>query len=165
MQKLSLSILVAALMLHTACITDDDKRTQIEKDTAAAAALEDSANFTSIQWIDSVKNFGSIMEGQKLEVVFRLKNTGNKPLVIQSVTPSCGCTVPQKPEEPVMPGAEANIKAIFDSQGRTGANHKTLTVMANTIGVQSHVLEFNVDVVGAKEGPKPTSLTPVKTSL
>jgi len=152
-------------MMLTACITEDDKRAQIEKDTAAATALTDSANFTSIQWIDSLKNVASIMEGQKLEVVFRFKNTGNKPLVIQSVTPSCGCTVPQKPEEPVMPGAEASIKAVFDSQGRSGTNHKTLTVMANTVGVQSHVLEFNVEVVGAKEGPKPTNVAPLQPAL
>jgi Protein of unknown function (DUF1573) len=73
--------------------------------------------------------------------------------------------VPQKPEEPVMPGAEASIKAIFDSQGRTGTNHKTLTVMANTVGVQSHVLEFNVDVIAGKDAAKPTTPGPVKSSF
>jgi hypothetical protein len=163
MFKNSFSIIGAAMFLLTACISEDEKRNQVEKDTANAAAMADSANFTTVQWLDSVKNFGRIMEGQKLEVIFRLKNTGKKPLVIQSVTPSCGCTVPQIPEEPVMPGAEANIKAVFDSQGRTGTNHKTLTVVANTIGNQSHVLEFNVEVDAAKESNKATGLSPLKS--
>jgi hypothetical protein len=165
MFKFTFSLVCVGMLFLASCITEDDKTTQIEKDAAAAAALTDSANFTTIQWIDSVKNFGNIMEGQKLEVVFRLKNTGTKPLVIESVKPSCGCTVPQKPEEPVMPGAEASIKAIFDSEGRTGTNHKTLTVTANTSGGQQHTLEFNVEVIGAKDGPKPTDAQPVKTPL
>lgn len=118
---------------------------------AAAKAMSDSAAFTSIQWIDSIKNMGTIQEGQQLEVVFRFKNTGATPLVIQSANPSCGCTVPEKPEAPVMPGAEASIKAVFSSDGRSGTNHKTITVVANTKGTQNHVLEFNVEVTPKNE--------------
>ncbi|HSC52862.1 MAG TPA: DUF1573 domain-containing protein [Phnomibacter sp.] len=154
MHKISFSIVAAALLLLTACISDNGGNAQLSKDAAGAAALNDTANYTTLLWLDSVKSFQNIREGQKLEVVFRLRNTGSKPLVIQSVTPSCGCTIPQKPEEPIMPGAEASIKAVFDSQGRSGTNHKTLTVMANTKGKQSHVLEFNVEVIGSTEGPK-----------
>jgi hypothetical protein len=98
------------------------------------------------RWIDSVKDYGKIAEGQKLEVLFRFKNTGSKPLVIESVRPSCGCTVADPPKEPIAPGAEGEIKGSFDSNGKSGQQHKSITVMANTKGTESHELIFTVDV-------------------
>lgn len=120
------------------------------KDTNGAAAGNaaiDSTQFTTLQWLDSTsKDFGKIKEGQKLEVAFRFKNTGDKPLVIQHVQPSCGCTVAEQSQEPVAPGADGQIRATFNSEGRTGVNHKTLFVTANTKGSQSHSLQFVVEV-------------------
>src|SRR5882672_8005592 len=106
------------------------------------AAVTDSSKFTTIQWLDSTKDFGKIAEGQKLEVSFRFKNTGDKPLVIEKVQPSCGCTVAEQSTEPIAPGAEGQVKASFNSEGRTGVNHKTLFVYANTKGSRSHSLQF-----------------------
>ena len=115
--------------------------------TVNEVALKDSANFTTIQWLDSTnKNFGKIAEGQKLEVAFHFKNSGDKPLVIARVQPSCGCTVAEQPTEPVAPGKEGNIKAVFDSENHTGVNHKTLYVYANTKGTQANELQFAVVV-------------------
>jgi len=58
------------------------------------AALADTANFTTIEWVDSLtRNYGTILEGEKLNVAFTFRNTGNSPLVIGRVTPSCGCTI------------------------------------------------------------------------
>jgi len=104
---------------------------------------------TTIEWIDSARNFGKIEEGQKLAVSFRFKNSGDKPLVISSVLPSCGCTVADFPRQPIAPGKEGEITGEFDSKGRVGLQHKDLTVHANTAtGV--HRLSFEVNVV-AKE--------------
>lgn len=102
---------------------------------------------TTIQWIDSVKNVGTINEGQVVDIVFRFKNTGTKQLVIRDVKASCGCTVAERPEAPIAPGKEGEIKATFNSQGRLGMNNKTLTVMANTPGDETHQLGFTVEVV------------------
>ena len=99
--------------------------------TAAAAATRDSTQFTTVEWLDSTKDFGKIQEGLKLEVSFRFRNTGGKPLVIERVQPSCGCTVAEQPKEPIPPGAEGQIKATFNSQNHVGINHKTLNVFAN----------------------------------
>jgi hypothetical protein len=110
-------------------------------------AMRDTSNYTTLQWIDSTsKNFGKIAEGQKLEVSYVFKNTGTKPLVISRVQPSCGCTIAEQPNEPVAPGAEGTIKASFNSERRTGVNHKTLYVYANTKGSQQHELQFIVEV-------------------
>ena len=111
------------------------------------AVLADSARYTTIEWLDSAKkDFGKIPEGQKLQVAFRFRNTGTMPLVIARVQPSCGCTIAEQPREPIAPGAEGQIKATFNSQGRAGINHKTLFVTANTKGTQHHDLHFVVEV-------------------
>jgi Protein of unknown function (DUF1573) len=118
-----------------------------KSDKEQAAILKDSANYTTIEWIDSThKDFGKIAEGQKLDVAFRFKNVGDKPLVITRVQPSCGCTIAEQPTDPVTPGNEGIIKASFNSDGRTGTNHKTLLVYANTKGTSINELEFAVQV-------------------
>lgn len=106
---------------------------------------------TSIQWIDSARDYGRINEGQVLEVSFRFRNTGNKPLVIRGVHPSCGCTVANPPAEPIAPGAEGEIKGTFNSKGRAGMNHKEIDVEANTIVSENHKLVFSVEVAPEKK--------------
>jgi hypothetical protein len=143
MMRLLITFLFAAIIIS--CNSNTDKKSPLA--TNAEGALKDSANYTTIQWLDSLnKNFGKIAEGQKLEVAYSFKNTGTKPLVITRVQPSCGCTVAEQPTEPVAPGAMGTIKAAFNSEGRTGINHKTLSVYANTQGTQVHDLHFEVEV-------------------
>jgi hypothetical protein len=129
-----------AVLLIAGCKNND------KSGSAAPPPITDSTQFTTIQWLDSSKDFGKIEEGQKLEVSFRFKNTGDKPLVIERVQPSCGCTVAEQSTEPIAPGGEGQVKASFNSQGRTGINHKTLYVYANTKGTRSHSLQFVVQV-------------------
>jgi hypothetical protein len=114
--------------------------------TKEASAPADK-QLTTIQWMDSVRNFGKITEGQKLAVSFRFKNTGNKPLVIESVRPACGCTIADYPKQPLQPGEEGEVTGEFDSQGRVGQQHKEMTVISNTPG-GPHNLVFEVNVIG-----------------
>lgn len=106
---------------------------------------KDSSQYTKITWLDSTqRDFGSIPEGQKLEVAYRFLNSGSRPLIIARVQPSCGCTVAEQPDEPILPGKEGVIKASFNSEGRVGINHKKIYVIANTKGSQSNEVEFSV---------------------
>jgi hypothetical protein len=121
---------------------DNDSKTN---GSASMQLPKDSSLFTRITWLDSTeRNFGSIPEGRKLEVAYRFLNSGNKPLIIARVQPSCGCTVAEQPSEPIMPGKEGVIKASFNSEGRIGINHKKLYVIANTRGTQSNEVQFSV---------------------
>jgi hypothetical protein len=140
------SILLAAF--GTSCHMNDKKLLPIPPtDQAQEKILKDTANFTMIEWLDSTtKRFGKIQEGQKLDVLFRFKNAGDKPLVITRVQPSCGCTIAEQPTEPVLPQKEGIIKAVFDSDRHVGINNKTLYVFANTKGNQSNELKFYVEV-------------------
>jgi len=123
-----------------------------KKDPASnKASSRDSTSFTTIEWLDSAnKDFGKIPEGKKLDVAFRFKNTGDKPLIISKVEVSCGCTVAEQPTEPILPGSEGVIRATFNSEHHTGVNNKTLYVSANTKKTQMHQLHFVVIVENKK---------------
>ena len=73
-----------------------------------------------------------IEQGEKVSHVFTFKNTGNEPLVLSNVKPSCGCTTPSWTKEPVAPGEEGEILVEFDSKGKSGKQTKTVTITANT---------------------------------
>jgi hypothetical protein len=146
----SLIALFAAIVLITACQNQAAEKSAATTDAGTAAVSDDPRNNTTIQWIDSAVDMGKITEGQKLEVAFRFKNTGNKPLVIKQVLPSCGCTAADVPKEPIAPGEEGVIKGVFDSSGKPGMNNKTMTVFTNTEAKQ-HVVSFAVDVQPTKK--------------
>ena len=118
------------LVTLTAISCDVRRKDKIADDAASqkALALKDS---TTVQIIDSAYNFGKVTDGDKVEYSYRFKNTGNKPLVIVEAHASCGCTVPQKPEKPILPGEIGFIKIVFNSKGRVGNAHKTITVISN----------------------------------
>ncbi len=117
-------------------------------DSLKQVAMQDSANYTTANWVDSTfKNLGNVKTGQTVEIPFTIQNTGNKPLIISSVEPGCGCTVANKPEKPVMSGQEEKIIAKFNSEGQSEGPHtKTITVRANTRPSAQHILSFQVNV-------------------
>lgn len=86
---------------------------------------------TTVQIIDSVYDFGKTTEGEIVEFSYRFKNTGDKPLVVTEAHASCGCTIPEKPERPILPGEIGYIKVKFNSDNRPGEAHKTVTVNSN----------------------------------
>ena len=141
-------VVLILLAVFSSCHMNDKKLYPVPPvDSAQEKVLRDTANFTTIEWLDSTtKRFGKIQEGQKLDVSFRFKNAGDKPLVITRVQPSCGCTIAEQPTEPVLPQKEGIIKAVFDSDRHVGINNKTLFVFANTKGTQSNELKFSVEV-------------------
>ena len=77
-------------------------------------------------------DFGEISQGEKVEHRFAFKNNGDADLIISSATGSCGCTVPSYPKEPIAPGQTSEILVVFDSNGKKGAQHKRITIVANT---------------------------------
>ena len=96
-----------------------------------AMKLHSRNDTTTVQMIDSVFAIGKIKEGENASFSFRFKNTGQKPLVISSANASCGCTVPEKPEQPIMPGETGFIKVSFNSKGRVGPIQKVVQVVSN----------------------------------
>ena len=139
-------ILVAAI-IFASCGSADSS---VEVDAAREAG---SKQLTTVQWIDSVRDYGRIIEGQKLAVSFRFKNSGDKPLIIESVHPACGCTVADYPKQPLKPGEEGEITGEFNSEGREGQQHKEIAVTTNT-ATRTQNLVFEVTVAGRPQKEK-----------
>jgi hypothetical protein len=102
----------------------------------------DTANFTQIQWIDSVYNFGTIEEGAQIQVQFKFKNIGIKPLYLTEVKAGCGCTTPDYTKEAIEPSKEGWINGVFDSKNQMGEVHKYIMVKTNTVNGTEHKLMF-----------------------
>ena len=128
MRNFSFLILLAGAILISCDVRKNDKVV----DDAVQQMEDAKKDTTTVQLIDSVYNFGTIAEGEKVTYSFRFKNSGTKPMVITNTSASCGCTVPEKPEKPIMPGETGSIKVVFNSKGKLGHNEKNITVMANT---------------------------------
>ena len=77
-----------------------------------------------------VVDYGTIDQGSEPLRVAKFKNTGTEPLIISGAKGSCGCTVPNWPKEPIMPGESSQIEIRYDTK-RTGAINKTVTVTSN----------------------------------
>ncbi|SFD16399.1 DUF1573 domain-containing protein [Algibacter pectinivorans] len=75
-------------------------------------------------------DYGTIEKGADGVRVFEFTNTGDEPLIISNVKSSCGCTVPSKPDGPIMPGKTGEIKVKYDTN-RVNPIRKTITVMSN----------------------------------
>jgi hypothetical protein len=75
-------------------------------------------------------DYGTIEKGANGVRVFEFTNTGNAPLIISKVNSSCGCTIPKKPEGPIMPGKVGEIEVKYDTN-RVNPIRKTITVLSN----------------------------------
>jgi hypothetical protein len=60
-------------------------------------------------------NFGKIKQGLPVTYYFELTNTSDKPVVVESASASCGCTIPEKPTEPIMPGKTDKLKVVYSA--------------------------------------------------
>ena len=77
-----------------------------------------------------VIDYGTIAHNSDGVRAFKFKNVGKSPIVITKVKGSCGCTVPTKPNGPIMPGESAEIGVKYATD-RVGAFSKTVTVTSN----------------------------------
>ena len=108
-----------------------DFRKKKDNKGLTATDLQMLSKPTTVQVIDSMYDFGKVNEGELVQYNFRFRNTGKNPLVIQNVSASCGCTVPEKPEKPIQPGEIGFIKVTFNSTRRPGEVNKAISITSN----------------------------------
>jgi len=95
---------------------------------------------------ETLYNFGTVKEeGGAVSYTFKIKNTGNSPLLITRITTSCGCTRPEWTKDPVAPNGTAEVKITYDPEGRPGLFYKTISIYSNT-REKHHVLAIRGDV-------------------
>ena len=82
-----------------------DVNTKPEKfDPAKTEAQEPTGPLTSISFNEYTHDFGTIDEGDVVVHTFEFVNSGTEPLILDKCSGSCGCTVPECPKEPILPG-------------------------------------------------------------
>ena len=89
------------------------------------------AKGAKIEFKTETIDYGKINKGSDGIRVFEFTNTGDAPLIISKVSSSCGCTIPKKPEAPIMPGETSEIRVKYDTD-RVGPIRKAITVISNT---------------------------------
>ena len=115
----------------------DEQNDRVSTDLVKNNKSLDNPNSNSgqpiIEVVDDEFDFGEIKEGENVIHEYKIKNTGTGDLLISSAKGSCGCTVPEWPEEPIKAGEEATIKVTFNSRGKPGVQNKRVTLMTNAI--------------------------------
>lgn len=102
-------------------------------------------------------DFGTIAIGEKVVYAYNFKNTGDAPLLIADVKPSCGCTsLKDWPRDPIAPGESGKITIEFNSSGFPGSITKTIAVNSNAIPKSTYLkLKGQVNGVASNEEVKP----------
>ncbi|HFX17970.1 MAG TPA: DUF1573 domain-containing protein [Flavobacteriales bacterium] len=77
-------------------------------------------------------DYGTINKNADGTRVFEFTNTGDAPLIINRVKSSCGCTIPSKPTQPIMPGKSDKIVVKYNTH-RAGPFRKTVTIYSNAV--------------------------------
>lgn len=104
----------------------------VEKEEQRQLA-EEMANMTTMSFDKMSHDYGTVYELSNNRTTFRVTNTGKKPLIIEKVSASCGCTTPSKPDKPIPPGKSDDIVVEFHpKENQLGQQNKTVTVIANT---------------------------------
>lgn len=84
---------------------------------------------------DNTIDYGTVSKDSDSGMrTFEFKNTGNQPLIIMNVQSTCGCTVPSKPTEPIMPGKMGKIDVKYNMT--PGPIRKTITVESNAVNYE-----------------------------
>jgi len=143
--KRNYTIAIACIVfIIAACNNENKTKPQSLSELEKIAA--DTANFTQIQWIDSAKDFGTIKEGEVIEMKFKFKNIGTKPLFVLNVKAGCGCTSPDYTKEAIAPQQEGWVKGIFNSMNQKGMVNKNIQVTTNTSNKTISTLLFSGSV-------------------
>ena len=101
--------------------------------------------YPSMSFTETKFDFGDIKSGDKVTHEFSFKNNGEADLVISKAYGSCGCTVPEYPKEAITPGSEGKITVTFNSAGKHGKQHKTVTLVTNTVN-EKEQLEITANI-------------------
>jgi len=61
-------------------------------------------------------SFGKIPQNKPVTTEFVFTNKGDKPLIIENAEAGCGCTTPDYPKAPIMPGKTGVIKVTYNAE-------------------------------------------------
>ena len=99
-----------------------------------------------IEFTSTLHDFGNIKVNADASCEFSFTNTGKVPLILSNVRASCGCTVPDWPKDPILPGEKGLIKVRYTTVSRPNVINKAIIVHSNADNKQV-VLRIKGEVV------------------
>jgi hypothetical protein len=100
-------------------------------------------------------DFGTLKEGPTADYTFEFTNTGNAPLIINKAVASCGCTVPEWPKDPILPGKTGKMKVTYTTKGHVTPFMKEISIFSNAVnnpkGEKVYTLYIKGTVVAAED--------------
>lgn len=88
------------------------------------------SNAQTITFEKTTIDYGTVKANSDGNKVFTFTNTGDKPLIVSSVVPTCGCTASDWTKEPILPGKSGQIKVHYNT-GIVAAFKKNIEVFSN----------------------------------
>jgi hypothetical protein len=126
--------LIVSTVFFTACkdAKAASKIDVVNLEKANKRDTEISKGAASISFDKIEHDFGTVNEGEVVETVYKVTNSGNTDLIITDAKASCGCTVPVWPRNAIKPGESADIAVKFNTRGKPNRQSKTITLSTNT---------------------------------
>lgn len=91
-------------------------------------------------------DYGEVSEGCNSVCIFWIENKGNKPLVIDHVSSSCGCTTTEYPRNPIAPGKKDKVTIKYNTS-IVGRFQKTVVIVSNATNTPRMVLKIKGNVI------------------
>lgn len=110
------------------------------RNPATAELTGDTNQLARIRFDESEFDFGEVTEGAIVTHSFKFTNTGKVPLTILNARSTCGCTIPEWPDEPIPPGGTGEILAKFNTDMKKNQQRKAITVTANTYPNETQIM-------------------------
>ena len=138
--------------------TDEASKKKLETDAKKSVAAEEAQNESGaeITFKETNHDFGNIPFKGNGSYEFVFVNTGTEPLILTQPKSSCGCTVPEWPRQPILPGESNVIKVTYKNTDRPGSFNKYVTVFSNAAVNK----EVKLHIKGTVE-PEPTDAAPL----
>ena len=124
---------------------------------SAEAQTPETTQGAQIVFDKETHNYGDVYMHGDGNCIFRFSNTGNEPLILSDVKAGCGCTVPQWPREPLLPGDTASIKVRYTTLNRPHQINRSIVVTSNAVNRSSIILRLTGNVI-----EPPPAFTPEK---
>ena len=102
---------------------------------------------TTVEVPDSVRHYYPVIAGQELNLVYDLTNTGDQPLIIRDIQPSCGCIVTMPESRMVLPDKTIRLKFVYQSAKNIGYVQHVIRIYGNIKPKGMAKLVFDVNVV------------------
>ena len=115
------------------CDQDPSKKINTENVKAVEERIDKAYDSAEIEFEFDSYDFGEVKDGEIVEVDFNFTNSGKSDLVIFDASASCGCTVPEYPQNVnIKPGQSDKLKVRFDTANKPGKQIKSVTLTTNT---------------------------------